>query len=67
MKSASDILAPASGKVLETNEMLEEKPGAINKSPEGEAWIARIKMSDTGELDTLMDKEGYAKFTAEET
>ena len=47
--------------------MLEEKPGAINKSPEGEAWIARIKMSDTGELDTLMDKEGYAKFTAEET
>lgn len=67
VKSASDILAPVSGKVLETNGMLEEKPGAINKSPEGEAWIAKIKMADTAELDTLMDKEAYGKFTAEET
>lgn len=67
VKSASDILAPASGRVLETNAMLEEKPGAINKSPEGEAWIAKIKIGDQSELETLMDKEAYGKFTAEDT
>lgn len=66
VKSASDILAPASGKVLETNKMLEEKPGAINKSPESEAWIAKIKISNQSELESLMDKDAYKKFTAED-
>lgn len=46
--------------------MLEEKPGQINKSPESEAWIAKIKVKDTSELEELMDKEAYGKFTAED-
>jgi glycine cleavage system H protein len=65
VKSASDLLTPISGTILETNTELEKSPGNINKSPEGESWIAKIKVKDTLEFDELMDKEAYAKFTAE--
>lgn len=65
VKSASDILTPVSGKIIEANNVLQEKPGTINKSPEGEGWIARIQVKDAGELDTLMSMDDYGKFTAE--
>lgn len=59
VKSASDILSPASGKITEVNEMLGDKPGQINKDPEGDAWFAKIEVSDMGELEKLMSKEQY--------
>lgn len=62
VKSASDILSPVSGKVTETNGVLEEKPGTINKGPEGEGWFAKIEVSDKGELKGLMSKEEYDAF-----
>lgn len=65
VKSASDILTPVSGKIIEANDVLQEKPGTINKSPEGEGWIARIQVKDGKELDKLMNRDEYAKFTAE--
>lgn len=65
VKSASDILTPVSGKIIEANNILEEKPATINKSPEGEGWIARIQVKDGGELESLMSMDEYAKFTAE--
>ena len=65
VKSASDILTPISGKVVEANDVLQEKPGIINKSPEDEGWIARIEVKDGGEVEGLMDMDEYAKFTAE--
>ena len=63
VKSASDIMTPASGKVVAANEKLEEKPGLINKSPEGDGWIARLEVKDAEELVGLMDTTAYAKFT----
>ena len=65
VKSASDILTPMSGKIIEANDVLQEKPGTINKSPEGEGWIARIQVKDKGEMEKLMSTDEYAKFTAE--
>lgn len=65
MKSASDILSPVSGTITENNPSLEEKPGNINKSPEGDAWIAKIELSDSSELESLMSKEEYTKFSQE--
>ena len=65
VKSASDILTPVSGKIIEANNVLQEKPGTINKSPEGEGWIARIQVKDKGEMEELMSMDEYAKFTAE--
>ena len=65
VKSASDILTPVSGKIIEANDVLQEKPGTINKSPEGDGWIARIQVKDAGEVKDLMTLDEYAKFTAE--
>lgn len=65
VKSASDILTPVSGTILEGNSVLEEKPATINKSPESEGWIAKIKVNDAKDLESLMDAEAYAKFTEE--
>lgn len=63
VKSASDIMTPVSGKIIEANNVLEETPGTINKSPEGDGWLAKIEVKDATEVDGLMDAEGYRKFT----
>lgn len=59
VKSVSDIFAPVSGEVLEVNQALEATPELINKDAFGEGWIAKIKMDDPSELDSLMTAEGY--------
>lgn len=66
VKSASDIMTPVTGKVVDHNSMLEEKPGQVNKSPEGDAWLAKIELADSTELDSLMDKDGYDAFTEDQ-
>ncbi|RMZ76901.1 hypothetical protein DV738_g4765, partial [Chaetothyriales sp. CBS 135597] len=65
VKSASDILSPVSGKIVERNESLEEKPSSINADPEGQAWLAKIEIADPAELDTLLDPDAYIKYTEE--
>lgn len=65
VKSASDILTPVSGKIIEGNAVLEEKPGTINKGPEEEGWIAKIEVADVKELEGLMGGSEYGKFTEE--
>ena len=65
VKSASDIMTPVSGKIVEANDVLQEKPGTINKGPETEGWIAKIEVKDPGELKDLMDEVAYGQFTAE--
>lgn len=59
VKSASDVLSPVSGKVVQGNSILEDKAKFINESPEGEAWIAEIEVSDAAELDGLLDEAAY--------
>nr|OQO26261.1 hypothetical protein B0A51_07155 [Rachicladosporium sp. CCFEE 5018] len=65
VKSASDIMTPISGKIIEANAVLEDKPGTINRSPENEGWMAKIEVTDAAEVDKLMDGEGYRVFTEE--
>lgn len=65
VKSASDIMTPVSGVIVEANGVLEEKPSTINKSPEGEGWIAKIEVKDVKEVEGLMDAEAYKAFTEE--
>ncbi|EDZ48164.1 glycine cleavage system protein GcvH [Leisingera daeponensis] len=59
VKAASEIYAPLDGEVIEVNEALADNPGALNESPEGDAWIYKIKISDASQLDDLMDLDGY--------
>ena len=57
----SDIFAPVSGRVVEVNEALADRPELINEDPYGEGWIAVFEMDDPSELDGLLDAEGYRK------
>ena len=62
VKAASDLLSPVSGTVLEVNEALEDQPELINQDA-FENWIIKVELSDTGELDQLMDAKAYEEFT----
>jgi glycine cleavage system H protein len=60
VKAASDIYAPVSGTVIEVNEELEDSPELVNSDAFGEGWLFKVKLDDAGELDNLLDAEGYA-------
>lgn len=63
VKSASDIMTPVGGKIVEANSVLEDKPNTINQSPEADGWLAKIEVADPAEVDSLMDAEAYKAFT----
>lgn len=61
VKAASDVFAPASGEVIETNGAIVDTPALVNEDPEGRGWFFRIRLKDKSELDSLMDAAAYAK------
>ena len=61
VKAASDLISPVTGTVVEVNEALEDKPELINEDP-FENWIIKVQLSDTAELDNLMDAQDYEDF-----
>lgn len=60
VKAASDLYAPLSGTVCEINEDLEDSPESVNSDPYGDGWFFKLKLSDLGELDDLLDADDYA-------
>ncbi|GIX19838.1 glycine cleavage system protein GcvH [Erythrobacter cryptus] len=62
VKAASDVYAPITGEITEINPALEDNPALVNSSPEDEGWFFRMTIADAGELDALMDEEGYKAF-----
>jgi glycine cleavage system H protein len=62
VKAASDVYAPVSGEVIEGNPALEADPSLVNSDPEGEGWFFKLKLADRGQLEGLMDAEGYKTF-----
>ena len=62
VKAASDVYAPVSGTVTEGNDALEGDPALVNSDPEGEGWFFKLTLSDTSELDSLMDADAYKAF-----
>lgn len=65
VKAASEVYAPVSGDITAVNEALVDAPDMVNSDPEGEGWFFKIRLSDPGELDALMDEAGYKSFIAE--
>ncbi|HWI08308.1 MAG TPA: glycine cleavage system protein H, partial [Solirubrobacteraceae bacterium] len=59
VKAVSDVIAPLSGEIVEVNAALAETPEAINEDPYGAGWMVRVKLSDTGQVDSLMDSDAY--------
>lgn len=66
VKSASDVLSPVSGKVIQGNKVLEDNAKLINQSAESDAWIAEIEVNDSAELDGLLDEQAYKETVASE-
>ena len=63
VKAASEIYAPVSGTVTAVNDALNGEPGMVNADPEAGGWMFKIEVSDAGELDKLLDADGYADLT----
>ncbi len=59
VKTVSDMYLPVSGEILEFNPMLESNPETINKDPYGDGWVVKVKISNAGELDSLMKADAY--------
>jgi glycine cleavage system H protein len=64
VKAASDVYAPVSGTVIEGNPALEATPELVNEDPEGDGWFFKMTLSDTSELDGLMNEADYADFVS---
>jgi glycine cleavage system H protein len=65
VKAVSDLYAPVSGKVVDVNRTLIEKPELINSDPYGEAWMILVEPRDLSELDQLLDADAYAALVGE--
>lgn len=59
VKTVSDLFMPVTGEILEFNGALEGNPEAVNNDPYGEGWMIKIRVSNLGELDSLLDASGY--------
>ena len=59
VKTVSDLFMPLSGKVIETNSELEDRPELVNEDPYGEGWIIKIDISDISESSNLLGHEDY--------
>jgi glycine cleavage system H protein len=64
-KAASDIYTPVSGEIIENNQAIVDDPAKVNNDPENEAWFFKLKITDKSEMDSLMNKEEYEKFSKE--
>ena len=62
VKAASDVYTPVSGEVTDVNDVLGDQPELVNADAETGGWLFRIKLSDAGELGSLMDKAAYESY-----
>lgn len=58
-KVVSDLIAPASGSVLEVNQQARDEPGLVNRDPYGAGWLLRIRLSAPDEIRNLLDAARY--------
>ena len=59
VKAVSDVFAPLSGEIIEVNPALDDEPEKINSDPYGEGWMVRVRLSDTTQVESLLDVAAY--------
>jgi glycine cleavage system H protein len=64
VKAVSEIYAPASGEVIESNGQLQNQPELINSDPHGAAWLVKVRLAKPAELDSLLDSKAYEAYIA---
>ena len=66
VKAVSEVIAPLSGEVIEVNAKVVAEPETINEDPYGDGWLVRIRLSDSAEVDELLDVDAYRALLAEQ-
>ncbi|MET0071048.1 MAG: glycine cleavage system protein GcvH [Candidatus Thiodiazotropha sp.] len=66
VKAASDVYSPVTGEVIAINEALDGAPETINEDAYGNGWMFKVKLSEAGAMDELLDADGYEAMIAEE-
>jgi glycine cleavage system H protein len=66
VKAVSEIVAPLSGEVIEVNKAVVDAPETVNEDPYGAGWLIRIRLSEPGEADDLLDSAAYREVVAEQ-
>lgn len=61
VKAASDVYSPVSGTIVEVNSALSDKPETINEDAYGEGWMYVVELTNTDELNELLDPDAYAE------
>ena len=59
VKAVSDLFSPVGGKIVEVNSEATDRPEAVNEEPYGSGWLIKVEISDTAQLDELMDVATY--------
>jgi glycine cleavage system H protein len=67
VKAVSEVFTPIAGVVAQINESLADEPETVNSEPYGKGWMIRLKMSNAGEVDSLLTAAEYEDFTKAET
>lgn len=65
VKAASDVYSPLSGEVIEVNSALDREPGRVNSDAQGEGWFFKLRVTDAGQYDGLLDADAYEKLRGE--
>lgn len=65
VKTVSDLFLPVAGTITESNPALTETPELVNSDPYGAGWMIRMKVSNTADLQGLMDADAYIAVTGE--
>jgi glycine cleavage system H protein len=65
VKAVSDVIAPLSGEIVAVNDEAGTNPELINTDPYGEGWMIKVRLSDPGELDSLLDPAAYRDLIAD--
>jgi glycine cleavage system H protein len=67
VKAASEVYAPVSGAVVETNDAIVADPAKVNADPLGEGWFFKLRLEDPKEFEALMDEAAYKRFVEEQS
>jgi glycine cleavage system H protein len=66
VKAVSDLIAPLSGEVVEVNQKVVGAPETINADPYGDGWLVKVRLSDPGEVNDLLDVQAYKQLLEEQ-
>ena len=67
VKAVSEVFTPVAGVVSRINESLADEPEKVNTDPYGDGWMVRVRMSNRGEVDSLLTAAEYEDFTKAES